>query len=340
MPCSITRGRRRAACPRTGALVWVTCTTSRSSRSAAGWRISAMRPCGALCSSHTAGTSRPGRAAQPLARPALSPRGRWRTTTSTSARRQLLRRAPRPPTPASPTCGPGRARPGRGRARPGRGTCGPCTNAVVHEPWTCQMRTLTPPPPDGPSGRRARHARRPPRRPSTGARHGWPGTGQTAGAAAGAGDVLVAEQHVRARPRPPPRGRHHGREDDDHRRAHRGRQVRRTGVADDDDASAPASTSASPARSVRPAEVDHAGDAAAGDARSAPRSAAAPVTTTRRPVATSAATSSRASARRRRRGPAPRRRGARRRTARRQLGAAPAAAAGRPERRRRRRAAR
>src|SRR5919198_680588 len=41
----------------------------------------------------------------------------------------------------------------------------PCTNAVVHAPWTCQSRILTPPPPRARAARPLRARPAPARRP-------------------------------------------------------------------------------------------------------------------------------------------------------------------------------
>ena len=130
-----------------------------------------------------------------------------------------------------------------------------------------------PPPP----GRRrepvdARRAR--PRR-ATSSRHGWPGTGH-ARARQPAHGTSTCEQLVRHPPRAPAHGRDGRGEQRDDRRADRRGQVRRAGVADDD-ASAPASTSASSASVVRAAEVDAA--SVAGDERGERPLAGAPVTT-------------------------------------------------------------
>ena len=58
------------------------------------------------------------------------------------------RAAARSRCPASRTCARGRPRPARGRAAPARRTrARPWTKAVVHAPWTCQSRILTPAPP-------------------------------------------------------------------------------------------------------------------------------------------------------------------------------------------------
>ena len=85
MPCSTTAvfvdpvsQKSRLKC--------VTWTMVRSGRSAAAWRMPAIRPWGALCSTYTAGMSRPGLRppSHASARP-FSSSGRWSTTTSTPA---------------------------------------------------------------------------------------------------------------------------------------------------------------------------------------------------------------------------------------------------------------
>ena len=260
----------------------MTCTRSTSSRSARDGGSS--RPArGRVVLEEDGGDVASGRPPQP-ARRQLEPPRALQDHDVDVGRRRAPRATPRRRSRASPTPRAARRPRARARAASAAGTGGgpgrtPSSTSRARARSGCSRGHLRVAPASAATASTTVWG-------VTDARQGWPGTGHSRARVPRQAGLLVAEQHVRHAVGRPAHGGHDRREQRDDRRADRGGQVRRAGVADDH-RGGPRHTPASCGEVGAAAEV---GARAAGDRGGEARARRAPpVTTTRHPSAASSA---------------------------------------------------